>query len=79
MVKTKLEDEKVVTDDTVKEIETEETPKVKAKKVVTLVEVHFKNGTTRTFSPDIHGEDFVSIADEFCATNVNTIQSREDK
>ena len=53
--------------------------KAAAKKEVSSVLVTRKDGTTREFTPDLHGEDFVAIADEFCATNASTIASREDK
>lgn len=53
--------------------------KAAAKKEVSSVVFTRKDGTTREFTPDIHGDDFVAIADEFGETNATTIQSREDK
>lgn len=37
-----------------------------------------KDGSTREFTPELHGEDFVKVADEFAETNAKTIESRED-
>ena len=52
----------------------------KAKKSdVSTVVFTRKNGTTREFSADSHGEDFLKVADEFAETNALFIQSREDK
>lgn len=37
-----------------------------------------KDGSTREFSAEIHGEDFVKIADEFGETNKSSLEKRED-
>lgn len=37
-----------------------------------------KDGSTREFTPDLHGEDFVKVADEFGETNKLFIADRKD-
>lgn len=51
-----------------------------AKKETDVTRVLFtrKDGSTREFTPDLHGKDFVKVADEFGETNKITIATRED-
>lgn len=48
-------------------------------KEVSRVTITFKNGSTREFCEELHGENFVATADEFCASNKEKVESREDK
>lgn len=50
----------------------------KDKDEVTRVRFTRKDGSTREFTPELHGEDFVKVADEFGVTNEKTIATRED-
>ena len=36
-----------------------------------------KDGSTREFTAELHGEDFVKVTDEFEKTNKQTIAKRE--
>ncbi len=53
------------------------TPSKKSKDVTKVLFTR-KDGTTREFSEDVHGEGFVALADEFGATNEKFIASRKD-
>lgn len=48
------------------------------KTAVTKVVFTRKDGSTRTFTEEIHGEDFVAVADEFAKTNEKFIADRKD-
>lgn len=52
--------------------------KAAEKSDVTRVVFTRKDGSTREFTPDLHGEEFVKVADEFGETNKITIATRED-
>ncbi len=56
----------------------EETVAPKKSKSITKVVFTRKDGTTREFNEKLHGEDFVSIADEFEKTNEKFLAGRKD-
>ena len=47
--------------------------KEKAEEVVVKYRDHAGQPTERTFSKEVHGEDFAKLADEFKATNASKI------
>jgi hypothetical protein len=49
------------------------TPKPSKTSVAVKYRDHAGNETSRTFSKEVHGEDFAKLADEFKATNASKI------
>lgn len=61
-------------------VEAVQEPEVRATKKSAITKVVFtrKDTSTREFSKTVHGEDFLTIADEFALTNARFIVDRKD-